>query len=189
VAGTASASPLAQHRTRRSADARRQSVNQNTVYPDGRRVNTVAVADPQTALTPAGEPRRAALKWSCSEVIDRDHLAHQAGQDADLQREVLLLFLQQMEELRRFLASGAMGNENVSAVVTALHRYRGAALAVGAGSLAAALAAAETDPWLAGAVPGAGETLMTVVHATTDAARHLIATLPLAGLAKEGETN
>lgn len=73
--------------------------------------------------------------------IDLDHLRRQTMGDAALQREVLALFLREMEEAQNRLAAlrGADGH-------ALAHRIRGAASGVGATAVAAAAAALETAP-------------------------------------------
>ena len=148
MAGAASASPLAQHRARRSADARRQSINHTRVYSDHGFVNTGTAADQQTALTRArtgvpaaeicGDRRR-----ECADVIDRDHLGQQTAQDIDLQRDILNLFVDQLQELCRLLDDAAARSRDGGPdhrLTPLLQSLRGAAAAVGAQALALASA-------------------------------------------------
>lgn len=187
MAGAASASPLAQHRARRSADARRQSINHTRVYSGHGFVNTGAAADPPTELTrggPAG--RRGHDEGALFRMIDRDYLAQQTGGDAALQRDVLVLFVDQVQDLCRRIEGGSNFSGHAD-LVLALHRLRGAAAAVGARDLAAALARAE-DGAAVDALRAVAR-LPEILQRTLVAVEDLIAALPLRGLAKGSETN
>jgi HPt (histidine-containing phosphotransfer) domain-containing protein len=73
--------------------------------------------------------------------IDLDHLTRQTLGDATVQREVLELFLREMEAARCKL-SAPQNRERAELA----HRIRGAASGVGAISLAASAAALEAEP-------------------------------------------
>jgi len=74
-------------------------------------------------------------------ALDLDHLARQTLGDGALQREVLGLFVRELETAAAALADGDADTRRALA-----HRLKGAARGVGAGAVAAAAAALEAAP-------------------------------------------
>ena len=125
-------------------------------------------------------------------MIDRNHLAQQTGQDIKLQRDVLTLFVAQLQDLCRVLAGDLRAMRDVDDrpdLALLFHRVRGAAEAVGATAVAAALASAEQQVDRHGAWRDGTHRLRTVLDKTVQDVRDLIAALPKGGLAKDDETN
>jgi HPt (histidine-containing phosphotransfer) domain-containing protein len=73
--------------------------------------------------------------------IDLEHLGRQTLGDPALQREVLDLFMREMEAARTRLAGPQASGRGELA-----HRIKGAARGIGANSVAASAAALEADP-------------------------------------------
>lgn len=76
-------------------------------------------------------------------MIDLDHLARQTAGNTALQQELLGLLLTQIEDVRRMIEGAAPVDP--MALTEVFHRLRGAAVAVGALSLASSLSQAETS--------------------------------------------
>lgn len=73
--------------------------------------------------------------------IDLDHLGRQTLGDPALRREVLSIFVREMEAARPRLAGPQAGGRGELA-----HRIKGAARGIGAGPVAASAAALEAEP-------------------------------------------